>query len=147
MHHSSAPASVRTVATVNTVLFDLVPSNDIVVQHLQPGEAVFGQGDKARGVYLLYSGEVNLVCSSRTGQEKTLRVAGPGQILGVSAVVANHLHEFSAIAKSPSLLGYICRDSFLRALETNPAIWFSVLNVLSSDVNSVYEDRRALSVR
>lgn len=132
---------------MNTVLFDLVSSNDVVVQRFEPGEVIFAQGDKAHGVYLLYSGEADLVLSSRTGHSKSLRVAEAGQILGVSAVVANHLHEFSLIAKSKCLAGFICRDTFLRTLEGNPAIWFSVLNVLSNDVNSVYDDMRELAVR
>ncbi len=132
---------------VNTVLFDLIPSHDVVMQRFEPGEVVFGQGDKAHGVYLLYSGEVDLVFCTRNGQCKPLLVAGPGQIIGVSAVVTNHPHEFSVTAKSGCMLGFICRDAFLRALEANPSIWFSVLSVLSNDVNSGYDDMRVLAVR
>jgi CRP-like cAMP-binding protein len=140
--------AMRNVEVVKTLLFDLVPSSDIVLQRMEAGGVVFKEGDTPRGVYLLYSGEVDLVFSAQDGRHtKPLPVAEPGQILGVSAVVAGHPHEFSATAKTPVMLGFICRDAFMRALEANPNIWFSVLNVLSNDVGEVYDNMRELVLR
>lgn len=139
---------MRTVDVVKTLLFDLVPSSDIVLQRVEAGSVIFREGDSPRGVYLVYSGEIDLVFSAQDGRHtKPLSVAEPGQILGVSAVVSNHAHEFSATAKTPAMLGFICRDAFMRALEANPNIWFSVLNVLSSDVGAVYDNMRELALR
>ena len=136
------------VDVVKTLLFDLVPSSDIVLQRMEAGGVVFKEGDAPRGVYLVYSGEVDLVFSAQDGRHsKPLPTAEPGQILGVSAVVSDHPYEFSATAKTSVMLGFICRDAFMRALEANPNIWFSVLNVLSSDVGEVYDNMRELALR
>jgi CRP-like cAMP-binding protein len=140
--------AVRNFEVVKTLLFDLVPSRDIVLQRMEAGAVVFTEGDKPHGVYLVYSGEVDLLFSAQDGRHsKHLPPAEAGQILGVSAVVSNHPHEFSAKARTPVMLGFICRDAFMRALEANPNIWFSVLDVLSNDVGDVYDNMRELALR
>ena len=36
---------------------------------------------------------------------------------------------------------------FRRALDDSPAVWFSVLRVLSNEVNAVYDDMRVMATR
>lgn len=98
------------------------------------------------GVYSLYSGQVDLLFAARNGDMRPLRVAGSGQILGLSAVLMRRPHDCSAITRVPCEVGFIPRDEFLRVLEEHPEVWFSVLRLLSNDVNAVYDDMRALAV-
>lgn len=111
------------------------------------GETLFREGEQPQGVYVLHSGSVHLLFASRDGSAKPLREAQPGQILGVSCVVTEREHDCTAIAAEPCEVAFIERDDFLRALEKSPAVWFSVLRVLSSEVNAVYDDMRALAAR
>lgn len=106
---------------------------------------LFLEGEALAGVYILYSGEVDLLFAARNGNVKPLRVATPGQILGLSAAVMQRPHDCSAIARVPCDVGFIPRDEFLRVLEERPAVWFSILRLLSSDVSAVYDDMRALA--
>ena len=112
-----------------------------------PGETIFREGETPRGVYVLRSGRADLLFSSRNGDAKPLRVAEAGQILGLSCVVTQRNHDCTAIASTPCEIGFIERDDFLRTLDDRPAVWFSVLRLLSSDVNAVYEDMRVLAAR
>jgi CRP-like cAMP-binding protein len=107
---------------------------------------LFLEGETPAGVYLLHGGKVDLLFAARNGNFKPLRVATPGQILGLSAVVMHRAHDCSAIASVPCEVGFIARDAFLRLLDERPAVWFSVLRLLSSDVNAVYDDIRTLAV-
>jgi CRP-like cAMP-binding protein len=114
---------------------------------LEVGDTLFREGDEARGVYVLQSGQVDLLFCSRKGEAKPLRVAQAGQILGLSCVVTQRPHDCSATAATPCKVGFIDSGAFQRVLTECPAVWFSVLRLLSSDVNAVYEDIRALAAR
>lgn len=111
------------------------------------GDTLFREGETPRGVYVLHSGTVNLLFTSRGGKAKPLREVQPGQILGLSSVVTKRSHDCTATAAEACEVAFIERDDFLRALDDSPAVWFSVLRVLSSDVNAVYDDMRLLAAR
>ena len=111
------------------------------------GETLFREGETPRGVYVLHSGTVNLLFSTKGGEAKPLREMRPGQILGLSSVVTKRAHDCTAAATGPCKVAFIERDDFLRALDDSPAVWFSVLSVLSSEVGAVYDDMRTLAAR
>ena len=110
------------------------------------GEMLFMEGESPAGVYVLHEGDVELVFSPREGEPKPLRVINPGRILGLSSVVMEHPHDCSAVALTDCEVGFVEREAFLRSLEKTPAIWFSVLRMLSNDVNAVYDDMRTLAI-
>jgi CRP-like cAMP-binding protein len=111
------------------------------------GETLFREGDDATGVFVLHSGEVDLLFSPRNGEPKALRGAQPGQILGLSCVVTGRPHDCTATARTDCETAFVASADFLRRLDECPAVWFSVLRFLSSDVNAAYEDMRALAIR
>ncbi|MEO8033015.1 MAG: cyclic nucleotide-binding domain-containing protein [Acidobacteriota bacterium] len=116
------------------------------LQNRVAGEMLFQEGEDPAGVYVVHSGSVDLLFSPRTGAAKPLRVASPGQILGLSAVVMQRPHDCSATARDTCEIGFIPREEFLRVLAERPTVWFSVLRLLSRDVNAVYDDMRTLAV-
>ena len=114
---------------------------------LRAGETLFHEGEQPLGVYVLQSGYVELLFSARSGRAKPLRTAQAGQILGLSAVMTRRPHDSTATAKTVCRVGFIECDDFLRALDEFPAVWFSVLRLLSDDVNAVYDDIRVMAAR
>ena len=131
---------------MNTAIFDLVPSGDVVVERCAPGAVLFSEGETPRGIFLLYSGQVDLIFRARNGNVKPLRVAGSGQVLGVSEVVSGIKHDCTATVRASCRVGFISGEAFRRALDQHPPLWFSVLSVLSRDVGAVYDDMRELAV-
>lgn len=111
------------------------------------GETLFREGERPRGVYVLHSGLVNLLFAARDGSAKPLREAQSGQILGLSCVVTQRDHDCTATAAEPCEVAFIEREDLLRALDDSPAVWFSVLHVLSNEVNAAYDDMRVLAAR
>lgn len=98
-------------------------------------------------MYVLHSGTVDLCFSARNGSAKPLREAQPGQMLGLSCVVTQRPHDCTATAAEPCEVAFIEREDFLHALDDSPAVWFSVLRVLSTEVNAVYNDMRTMATR
>ncbi len=79
-------------------------------QHTYPGGSVlFMEGQQARGAYVLCSGKVKLSTTSREGKILILKMAGPGEVLGLSAVISNRRYEVTATTAAP------CRVNFLQA--------------------------------
>jgi CRP/FNR family cyclic AMP-dependent transcriptional regulator len=93
-------------------LSDDVLQNFSAISHpsAYPGGAVlFGEGQAARGGLVLCSGKVKLSTTSREGRVLILKIAGPGEVLGLSAVLSGVPHEVTATTASP------CRLNFIRA--------------------------------
>jgi CRP/FNR family transcriptional regulator, cyclic AMP receptor protein len=87
------------------------------ISHLQtyPAAAsVFMAGQNARGVFVLCSGTVKLTTTSREGKILILRMARPGEVLGLSAALSGVPYEVTAITVSPCRLASIYRDPLLR---------------------------------
>jgi CRP/FNR family cyclic AMP-dependent transcriptional regulator len=60
------------------------------------GESLFVEGEAPRWVFVVCSGRVKLSVSSREGRTAILRIAGPGDILGISAAMSGTPHETTA---------------------------------------------------
>ena len=131
---------MTTETAIHDVLSDLATS-----ESCPAGKVLFRDGEEPRGIYILQSGQVDLIYSARNGHTKPLRTAGEGQILGVGDVVARRSHDCTATCRSNVDVGFIPRDEFLRAIDTNPAVWFRVLQLLSEDVNSCYDCMRTIA--
>ncbi len=58
-----------------------------------PEATLFVEGQTPRGVFLLCSGKVKLSTSSRDGKVLILKMAGPGEMLGLSAVISGGEYE------------------------------------------------------
>lgn len=132
---------------MNRTLIETTLADRETLLRFREGETLFHEGECPRGVYVLHSGSVKLLFAGRNGDAKPLREAQPGQILGLSSVVTCGNHDCTATAAEPCEVAFIQREDFLRALDTSPACWFSVLHVLSSEVNAVYDDMRSLAAR
>lgn len=117
------------------------------LMRFKAGETLFREGEDPQGVLVLHSGWVNLVFATRNGNAKPLRIAQPGQILGLSCIVTKRPHDCTATARTACEAGFIHKDDFLHMLDDAPAVWFSVLRLLSSEVTAAYDDIRTLSAR
>ena len=129
-----------------SIIETTLAENETLIR-FRAGETLFREGEQPRGVYVLHSGTVHLLFSGKTGAAKPLREAQPGQILGLSCVVGKRQHDCSAIAASPCKVAFVESEAFLQTLDASPAVWFSVLRVLSNEVNAVYDDMRVLAAR
>src|SRR5215472_7478890 len=57
---------------------------------------LFKEGKPVRGIYLLCDGRAKLSICSELGKRLTLCVAGPGEVLGLGAVLSNSTYELTA---------------------------------------------------
>jgi CRP/FNR family cyclic AMP-dependent transcriptional regulator len=75
------------------------------------GETLFVEGETPRYVFLISSGRVKLTVTSREGRTAILRIAGPGEILGLSPAMSGTANETTAEAVE------LCRVKAIRVSE------------------------------
>jgi CRP/FNR family transcriptional regulator, cyclic AMP receptor protein len=83
-------------------------------QHTYPGGSVlFMEGQQARGAYVLCSGKVKLSTTSREGKILILKMACPGEVLGLSAVISNRRYEVTATTAAPCRVNFVHGDALI----------------------------------
>jgi len=88
-----------------------------VHQMLPAGAKLFSEGQEPRGVSILCSGRVKLTRSSRDGKIFLVRIAQPGDVLGLSAVLAGTPYEVTGEAMEPVQMKIFGRAEFLHFLQ------------------------------
>lgn len=114
MFHSDLPFSHLSGAAL--AQFEAIAPE---VSHAR-GEALFVEGETPRHVYVICSGRVKLSVTSREGRTAILRIAGPGEVLGISAAMSGTAHETTADAVELCRVKAIRVSDFLRFLQIFP---------------------------
>jgi CRP/FNR family transcriptional regulator, cyclic AMP receptor protein len=78
--------------------------------------ALFSEGEDARCLYLICSGYLKLTAGRPSDRQMIVRVAGPGSILGLYAVLSHGVYEVSAESLTAARLRPVERDRFLTFL-------------------------------
>lgn len=84
---------------------------------VEPGQILFAAGEAADGAYIVQDGSFSLQPEMAGGAEV---VAGPGTLLGESALMAETKRPATATAREPSTVLRISRAMFLKMLESDP---------------------------
>jgi CRP/FNR family transcriptional regulator, cyclic AMP receptor protein len=103
------------------------------------GFEFFLEGQSPLGIYILYSGRVDLSVTDRHGRQMILGTALPGDILGLSAIVSGKFYEETAVAAVASRTGFVKSKDFLFFVKNHPEAAFWVVQLLSDRVTTTFE--------
>ena len=106
---------------------------------------LFAEGRPVRGIYILCDGRAKLSICSDTGKRLTLRIAGPGEVLGMGAALSNTPHEITAELLDNSQVVFIRRKELMKFLRENTGICLQVVHMLSQELHGAYERVRNIS--
>lgn len=109
------------------------------------GAWLCAEGSPATGVYIVRSGRVKETLSSSDGKKLIVRVLGPGQIVGLTAVLSGHLYDVTAEALELTQAEFISAKDFLHNMESSPQMGLSVVSQLSQNCKDVYDNLRRLT--
>src|SRR5271165_2881259 len=112
-----------------------------------PGRAVvFSESQASKAVYIVCEGQLKLSTSSRAGRTMILRLAGPGDLLGLSAMLNNLPYEVTAETLEPTVLKSIRRADFLQFLQAFGEIGTKTAQVMAKEYREVFLDARRLAL-
>jgi CRP/FNR family transcriptional regulator, cyclic AMP receptor protein len=110
------------------------------------GAALFAEGRPVRGIYLLCDGRAKLSICAENGKRLTLRIAGPGEVLGLGAALSNTSYEVTAELLDNSRVVFVRRKELMKFLRENPAVCLQVVHMLSHDLHGAYERVRSIAL-
>ena len=110
------------------------------------GAVLFVEGQAPRGVYVICSGRVKLTTTSRDRKTLILRIAEPGEVLGLHATVSGRPYELTGETLQPCQLDFLRRDDFLRFLQNHADACLNAAQHLSQNCRSAYGMIRSLGL-
>lgn len=108
------------------------------------GSVLFAEGEAAHGVYQLASGRVKLTVASPQGRVVIVRIAGPGDLVGLPGIL-NGRYAATAEALEPLQARFIPRQRYLRLLQTQPQTSLQAAREVSAICASIYRAMQRLS--
>lgn len=110
------------------------------------GAVLFVEGEEPRGVFVLSSGRAKLSIGSASGRVMILRIARPGEILGLHAVVSSAGFQATAETIEPCQVSFVRREEFLRFLHEHPSASLEAARQLSACYQEACEQLRAIGL-
>src|SRR5271165_2269855 len=111
------------------------------------GATLFGEGQACRGIYILCKGRVKLATTSNQGQTLILKIAQPGEVLGLNTAVSGLPHEVTAETGQPCQLNFVKREDFLRFLREHNEANLQAAIHLSRECQQAYQHIRSFVMR
>jgi CRP/FNR family transcriptional regulator len=106
-----------------------------------PGGAIlFVAGQMPRGAFVLCSGKVKLSTTSKEGKVLVLKMAEPGEIIGLSAMISGEAYEVTAETVGPCLVNLVEREGLLRLMERSGELGLRSALAVSREFQSAYRD-------
>ena len=103
------------------------------------GHEFFLEGQAPTGIYILYSGRVELSVTDARGRQMVLGTALPGDVLGLSASLPGRHYEETAVAAITCRTGFVKCPDFLQFLRHHPEAAFWVVQLLSDSVTTTLD--------
>lgn len=117
-----------------------------VKRFLPKGIRLFEEDQPSTGVFVLCTGQVKLSCTSREGKTLILKIALPGDVLGLGAVISGSKYEVTAEVIEPTEIKNIRRQEFLEFLEKHGEASLHAAKSLSEEYKTAFFDARRLAL-
>ena len=105
---------------------------------------LFAEGRPVRGIYILCDGRARLSICSDTGRRLTLRIAGPGEVLGLGAALSHTPYEITAELLDNSQVVFVRRKELVKFLREHREVCLQTVRMLSQDLHGAYERVRSI---
>jgi CRP/FNR family transcriptional regulator len=110
------------------------------------GAVLFVEGQPPRGVFIICNGRVKLLAGSNGGNALILRIANPGEIVGLPGTISGKPYGVTAEALEPIQANFIPRETFLQFLHEHSEVTLRVAEMLAAIYHSTYQEVRCLGL-
>jgi len=104
------------------------------------------EGQPPRGIFVLCTGRAKLSTTSSEGKSMILRIAEPGEVLGLTAVVSGTPYEATVETLETSQANFISQAEFLRFIQEHPDVGLRVARQLTHNCKCAYGEIRSLGL-
>src|SRR5262245_21204982 len=110
------------------------------------GTVLYGEGEAPRGLFILCGGRAKISMSSKRGSVVIVKVAEPGEALGLEAVLANRPHEETAELVDSCQVKFVPRDKMLSYLAAYGEAALKAAHQLNASCRSAREQIRHIGL-
>ena len=103
------------------------------------GEVIVRQGDEGDCMFVIQEGTAEVLLE-KDGQERLLRVAETGELIGEMAIFERQTRSATVRAKGQARVLTIDKKNFLRRISEDPSIAFRVVETMSQRVRELSEE-------
>jgi len=101
-------------------------------------DVIFIEGGACPGFYVLKSGRVKLLKTSKDGKEQIIKILQPGELIGTETFYNGKVYGNTAMAMDDCELCFIEKGAFFRILEKHPSIAKKIIVALSKELDHAY---------
>lgn len=109
------------------------------VCRFKAGQMIFYAGNDPLGLFTIQQGLVKLEVTSTNGAAHTLRMVGPGGVLGYRSLFSNESYHASAVAVKDCELCFIPKKEIFDIFKSHPDLTMKLLSHLSKDLRNAEE--------
>ena len=110
------------------------------------GAILFMEGQEAKGVYILRKGRARLTASAADGKMLLLRIAQPGELIGLPGTIAGNTYVLTAEALEPIEAHFISRAPLMQFLRENGEAALRVAEILNEIYHATFQEVRYLGL-
>lgn len=110
-----------------------------VVQTFPRGQRIFHEGGPPLAFHCIHTGHVRLSKSVPHSDEVVVRIAGPGEEIGISSLLTGEPYEVTAEAIEDAVVCTIARQTLDELLEANPSLAGEILSTLARELRASEE--------
>jgi CRP/FNR family transcriptional regulator, cyclic AMP receptor protein len=104
------------------------------------------EGQPPRGIYVLCTGRAKLSTTSSEGRTIILRIAEPGEVLGLAAAVSSAPYEATIEILETSQANFVSQSDFVRFLQEFPEVGMKVAQQLTHNCKCAYDEIRSIGL-
>lgn len=108
-------------------------------------QILFYEDTSAASIYVIHSGRVKLYKVTSDGKQHILRIAGPGEVIALEAILTGDRHQTTAEMIEAGSVSSIDRAAVLKMLQANPALSMQVMRMLAAEVSAGSAERLDLA--
>jgi CRP/FNR family cyclic AMP-dependent transcriptional regulator len=110
------------------------------------GAVLFMEKQDSRGIFVLCQGQAKLTISSSEGKVLIVRIARPGEVLGLMATLSGKPYEVTAETLHACQVAFVRRDNFLRVVSRHPDVYLGVVRQLTTLYDAAYDQLRMVGL-
>ncbi|MBI3753217.1 MAG: Crp/Fnr family transcriptional regulator [Deltaproteobacteria bacterium] len=101
-------------------------------------DVIFVEGGPCPGFYVVKSGRVKLIKTSKDGKEQIIKILQPGELLGMETFYNGKSYANTAMAMDDCELCFIEKGAFFRIIGEHPSIAKKIIVALSKELDHAY---------
>ena len=104
------------------------------------------EGQPPRGIFVLCTGRAKVSTTSADGKTIILRIAEPGEVLGLTSVMEGSPYEATIETLEPTQANFISQQDFIRFVNHYSEVGMKVAHQLTHNCKCAYDEIRSLGL-